>query len=493
MPDSAPTVTPPAITPPPPPVITPTPATQVPGLNTLWVHRERHSICFVAGIMDGIVVYRRLGDNRQTQLPAERFVTRLRPITVAENLQLVAALPTLRRARVGATLQTIANPEAYLPATNLVQTPPIETPAGQPSPEIPFDPNATPVPLETGGDVTEASNPRRPRRGDESDAEVGELVEPGELDVFERLVLYPEVRALIDSGLNAITNRDEIDTFFGTSRIQANNKRCGLNFFGKPGTGKTAVARAVARLLGKKLYQVNYASVISKWMGDTAKHIESAFAKATEYGAILFLDEADSLCSKRLDMSESCATSINQNRNTLMQCLDRFEDVVIFTTNIFQNYDEALLRRIAEHIEFKLPDAEMRKVIFDKHLPVKTRVKSDIDWALVAFHSDGFSGGDILNVVVNGIKRACAPINRDDWWVTQDILIAECEKVSKIKKAHAAHSALKNKKRAQPASTVVPPEGEEHTPVVPAIPAPAPVIPAPAHVAPAPVVVVPAA
>ena len=80
--------------------------------------------------------------------------------------------------------------------------------------------------------------------------------------------------------------------------------------------------------------------MISKYLGDTAKHIRLAFERATHHGAALFLDEADSLLYKRVGLGESCATSINQNRNTLMQELDRFEGVVIMTTNLFGNYDE---------------------------------------------------------------------------------------------------------------------------------------------------------
>jgi ATP-dependent 26S proteasome regulatory subunit len=57
---------------------------------------------------------------------------------------------------------------------------------------------------------------------------------------------------------------------------------------------------------------------MSKYLGDTAKHIKAAFQAARENGAILFFDEADSLLSKRVATGESCSTSINQNRNCLM-------------------------------------------------------------------------------------------------------------------------------------------------------------------------------
>ena len=92
------------------------------------------------------------------------------------------------------------------------------------------------------------------------------------------------------------------------------------------GTGKTRAALAIAWRLRKRLYQVDYSAIISKYLGDTAKHITQAFKRAAELDAVLFFDEADSLLSKRVDMNESCATSINQNRNVLMQCLEKDVD-----------------------------------------------------------------------------------------------------------------------------------------------------------------------
>ncbi|MCB1089841.1 MAG: AAA family ATPase, partial [Verrucomicrobiae bacterium] len=71
--------------------------------------------------------------------------------------------------------------------------------------------------------------------------------------------------------------------------------------------------------LGQPLYQGDYSAVISKYLVDTAKHMSRAFERAAHHGAALFLDETDSLLSKRVSLDESCATSINQNRNCLMQ------------------------------------------------------------------------------------------------------------------------------------------------------------------------------
>jgi len=187
---------------------------------------------------------------------------------------------------------------------------------------------------------------------------------------------------------------------------------------------------------------VDYSAVISKYLGDTAKHIKAAFQAARELNAILFFDEADSLLSKRVSTGESCSTSINQNRNCLMQELDRFDGVVVVTTNLFENYEPALLRRIQRHIKFRIPDASMRRELFALHLPNPDRVQAD--YAVLAELSRGLSGGDILNVCVNAIHAGSTDDNPANWRVTQEMMERE---IRKVRKAKAEHAGEKGKVR----------------------------------------------
>jgi ATP-dependent 26S proteasome regulatory subunit len=181
------------------------------------------------------------------------------------------------------------------------------------------------------------------------------------------------------------------------------------------------------------------AARISKYLGDTAKHIKAAFAAARDQDAVLFFDEADSLLSKRVSTGESCSTSINQNRNCLMQELDRFDGVVIVTTNLFENYDPALLRRIQRHIKFRNPDASMRRELFALHLPNHDRVRAD--FAVLAELSKGLSGGDILNICVNSIHAGSTDADTAKWLVTQEMLEREIAKAKKAKAEHAGDKA----------------------------------------------------
>jgi ATP-dependent 26S proteasome regulatory subunit len=118
-----------------------------------------------------------------------------------------------------------------------------------------------------------------------------------------------------------------------------------------------------------------------------------------------------------------------------MQELDRFGGVVVMTTNLFGNYDEAILRRIARHIEFALPSVDMRERLFRAHLPNPERVPANLRQAAVK--SRGFSGGDILNACLNAMMAASADPNPDNWRLGEEALLAEIAKIQAGKAAHA--------------------------------------------------------
>lgn len=278
-------------------------------------------------------------------------------------------------------------------------------------------------------------NPRGRRNRTEEENEVGIIVQPEPRHSLESLVLHVEAKDAILAGLRSIEMRSELERIWNIGQIQPQQGRCILNFYGDPGTGKTRAALAIALRLGKPLYQVDYSAVISKYMGDTAKHIVQAFKRASELGAVLFFDEADSLLSRRVPAGESCSTSINQNRNTLMQELDRFNGVVIMTTNLFGNYDPALLRRIARHVEFKGPNRSMRKALFEAHLPNLQRVEADL--LNVARASVGLAGGDILNICLAAMEAGSTDPNPENWKVTEPMLLAEVDKAKAAKARHA--------------------------------------------------------
>lgn len=200
-------------------------------------------------------------------------------------------------------------------------------------------------------------------------------------------------------------------------------------------------ALCVAKRLGRKMSQIDYAQVISKYPGDTAKAIRGIFAAATASNSIIFMDEADSLLSKRIDLSQdnqACSASINQNRNTMLNCLDQFDGVVVMATNFFRNFDEAFIRRSAQWVEFKKPTSSMLAELYKRHLPGCARVSlTETDILEVAEYSVGFSGGDVLNVVLNAVSAASLPQDTAQWSLTKSSLTHEVNAIKTAKSSYA--------------------------------------------------------
>jgi SpoVK/Ycf46/Vps4 family AAA+-type ATPase len=292
-----------------------------------------------------------------------------------------------------------------------------------------------------GDEMLPAEDHRNPRRRarETQTPEVGVLVMPEARHELTRLVLHEEARGDITTALRSLAMAEQMEAVWRLSTIRPMAGRCILNFYGPPGTGKTRAALGLALELGKPLYQVDYSAIVSKYLGDTAKHIVMAFKQAREADAVLFFDEADSLVSRRVASGESCSTSINQNRNTLMQELDRFGGVVVMTTNLFGNYDEAMLRRIARHIEFRLPDTAMREQLLRLHLPNPERVPQSLRGIAMAAH--GLSGGDLLNVCLNAMEGASVDPDPQNWRVTEDLLMSQVRKVQASKRAHSGRES----------------------------------------------------
>lgn len=248
---------------------------------------------------------------------------------------------------------------------------------------------------------------------------------------LDDLVLNSSIKKDLKLGLHKVVNAKKLSVDWGMNEIPGFKLGMSLNLYGPPGTGKTMAAKSIAKDLEKTLLIVDYSAIISKWVGDTGKNISLIFEEAKRLNAIIFFDEADSLLSKRVSLSgDSQSNSVNQNRNILMQEMDRFDGIILYATNFFGNYDEAINRRIAQHIEFNLPEKNQRLELFKLHIPSKTP-KGRINYSELASMSGGLSGGDIKNICINSIFEASMGKVQK---LTQKILKEQAEKVLKSKK-----------------------------------------------------------
>lgn len=187
----------------------------------------------------------------------------------------------------------------------------------------------------------------------------------------------------------------------------AGNRAVILNFYGKPGTGKSMAAEAIAQELGKKVYRISYSQLESKYVGETPKNIRKAFECAAKDGAVLVFDEADSFLGKRLSsVTQSADYGVNITRSVLLMELEKFTGVVVFTTNLISNYDEAFKRRILVSVYFEMPDERARKKIWELHLGGKIPLEPGVTADTLAARYDGISGADVKDMVFYAALRA---------------------------------------------------------------------------------------
>lgn len=171
--------------------------------------------------------------------------------------------------------------------------------------------------------------------------------------------------------------------------------------FGSPGTGKTESVFQLAKKTGRDVIKVDISQSKSMWFGESEKRVKEIFdsynriAKSAEKKPILLFNEADALFSKRKENTHS-STSNTENtiQNIILDEMERFEGIMIATTNLQGNLDSAYERRFLFKVKFDNPSAEIKVKIW----------QSKLNWMQPEFASSvakeySFSGGEIDNIV----------------------------------------------------------------------------------------------
>lgn len=179
----------------------------------------------------------------------------------------------------------------------------------------------------------------------------------------------------------------------------------GVILYGPPGTGKTLLAKAVAGEAGVPFFQVSGSAFEDMLVGVGAKRVRDLFSKAVKAApAIIFIDEIDSVGSKRGKLDTTAGSLADQTLNQLLAEMDGFSPrtgvIVIAATNRLDVLDDALLRpgRFDRHIRVNLPDIKERVAILKIHSKNKN-VSSSVDLEDVARRTPGFSGAQLENVL----------------------------------------------------------------------------------------------
>ena len=191
-------------------------------------------------------------------------------------------------------------------------------------------------------------------------------------------------------------------------------------FYGPPGTGKTLMAAATAKGLDATFFNVQVASLLSKWFGESSRLVAKLFDvardRADEGFAVVFIDEIDALCMKRGEGSDSGAERkvLSTLLSELEGLADKGEDRSVLTmaaTNAPWDLDDAVLSRFQKRIYIPLPDAKAREAILSV-LIQKAGHRLEVPVAELVARTEWFSGRDLERLAHQAINVMVEDLNR---------------------------------------------------------------------------------
>lgn len=222
---------------------------------------------------------------------------------------------------------------------------------------------------------------------------------------LDSVIISDDKKEQIRSAMSQVKNNEQIFTTWGFSEVFEKGTAISMLFWGIPGTGKTLTAQAVADELGAKLKVYGTAEIESSEPGGAERAIKAIFQEASVQHKkgnhqVLLFDECDSLLMDRNEVGPIISAQIN----TLLQEIEHYEGVIIFTTNRLGKLDAALERRISAKVEFVFPDAEQRALIWQRMIPKKAPIHKDVDFKKLAEYT--LAGGNIKNAVLAAARMA---------------------------------------------------------------------------------------
>ncbi len=238
------------------------------------------------------------------------------------------------------------------------------------------------------------------------DSEIFELIEPtSDLDA---VVLNKQTRELLDNILKQVDKNvlARLNAWGVKSRKNIDVK---VIFYGSPGTGKTMSAISLAKSLKKQVLSFDCSKILSKYVGESEQNVRKIFdtyrdiCAKTKSEPVLLLNEADQFLSTRVETSSGADKMHNQMQNIFLEQIERFEGVLIATTNFMQSLDHAFSRRFDYKIEFKKPTYEERLEIWKRALPKNAEFEAEFDAGKLAKFE--LSGAQIVLVVKNAALK----------------------------------------------------------------------------------------
>jgi len=139
----------------------------------------------------------------------------------------------------------------------------------------------------------------------------------------------------------------------------------------------------IAKELGRPLLKLDLYRVVSKWVGETEKHLDAVFLEAQDRDSVLCLDEADSLLGKRGEIRQGTDRYANLEVSYLLQRLEEHPGLIVMASNHKENIDPAFMRRFQTILHFPRPAqferAKIWRIAFPETAPYQLEEKIKLD------------------------------------------------------------------------------------------------------------------
>lgn len=240
--------------------------------------------------------------------------------------------------------------------------------------------------------------------------------------MIDDVIMPEETKREITQVMRFIKNRKKYEAI--GARIPKNTL-----LYGKPGTGKTLIAKAISNECGVNFIFRAGSDFAERYVGDTPKKIKKMFEDARKNApTILFIDEIDAVAKRRTEDTNGEDLKGLTQLLTELDGFDTTDDVfLIGATNTLDLLDPAILRsgRFDKKIKILTPNDENRKAMFELYIG-KVKHEDDMDYELYAVRTLGLTGADISTIVNNA---AISAVDNDRDKVSSDDILNEIDKV----------------------------------------------------------------
>ena len=243
-----------------------------------------------------------------------------------------------------------------------------------------------------------------------------------EQDIFEYLkpmttlddvVLHPKTRETLDTVIKQMDKKvyKKLKAWGLKGKRKVIDAR--IIFYGPPGTGKTMTAVSLAKTLKRPVLSFDCSRILSMYVGESEKNVRKIFddfkilSQKARVEPILLLNEADQFLSSRSEGQGSSADKMhNQMQNIFLEQIEKFEGILIATTNLLGTIDKAFSRRFNYKIEFKKPGKKQRLRLWQYMLPDKADYEEGFEIEALAKYE--LTGGQINLIIKNTAYKVAA-------------------------------------------------------------------------------------